>query len=437
MDKRKRHLTKRILNITLEIIYLLTGEDYVPVKKSGDHVTPNNHPFVSGRWSRSQSRNLEPPPFSMAPEKINDKKILQLTSKIIELLTGEDFDYLEEDTNFYKDVKVEKSQMLQLSDGSSNGNSPERCPRPLYSRDSTQEDQEILQEDHNIPEKSTLISRDVLVDQKDEDMQEVKTFIVTQIHTAGEPNVMGDDLCKEEEIPPEISTGAYGNFPDGEPVSPHGFETDEHFAEDTKGESDSFPVSGHTGYFTSPPDTMVPSIGRGGDQIYICTDCGESFLCKSHLVSHQKFHLGKKQYVCPECGKCFAYNSHLVRHRITHTGEKPYSCEDCGKCFTQKSYLTLHERCHTGEKPFSCSECGKCFARNASLCMHQRIHTGEKPFSCSDCGKSFSQRSYLLLHQTCHRGNKPYSCPQCGKCFTTNSYLAKHQRTHMGDQPCL
>ncbi|CAI9573557.1 unnamed protein product, partial [Staurois parvus] len=32
-------------------------------------------------------------------------------------------------------------------DGSSNGNPPERCPRPLYSRDSTQEHQEILQED--------------------------------------------------------------------------------------------------------------------------------------------------------------------------------------------------------------------------------------------------------------------------------------------------
>ncbi|CAI9577118.1 unnamed protein product, partial [Staurois parvus] len=139
MDKKRRHITKRILNLTLEIIYLLTGEDYVPLKKSGDHVTPNSQPLASGRWSRNQSLNLEPPPPSLTPEKKNDKKILQLTSKIIELLTGEDLDYLEEDTNFYRDIKVEKSQMLHLSGGSSNGNPPERCPHPFYSRDSTQE----------------------------------------------------------------------------------------------------------------------------------------------------------------------------------------------------------------------------------------------------------------------------------------------------------
>ncbi|PIO12985.1 hypothetical protein AB205_0111800 [Aquarana catesbeiana] len=32
---------------------------------------------------------------------------------------------------------------LTSPDGSSNGNPPERCPRPLYSRDSTQEDHTI------------------------------------------------------------------------------------------------------------------------------------------------------------------------------------------------------------------------------------------------------------------------------------------------------
>ncbi|KAM5140518.1 uncharacterized protein ACMZJ9_014387 [Mantella aurantiaca] len=556
MEKRRRHITKRILNLTLEIIYLLTGEDYVPLKKSDDHVTPSRHSFASGRWRRSQNLLMEPPPRSVTPEKIKDKKILQLTSKIIDLLTGEELDYLEEEANVYKDVKVEKSPMLQLRDGcnnwnppercprplyspdptqehqedqvegSSNRNPPERCPRPMYSRDSTQEHQKILQEDqvdgsnnrntperclhplysrdstqqhqedqvdgsnnrnppercprplysrdstqehlktlqedqadgssnrntsgrcpyplssqdstqehHRIPEKSILFPKDNLEDQKAEDLREVQAVIVTQIPPDQEMYVRGEEPYKEEEIP-EINTGPYGISPE-----PPGLETD---AQDIQGQpaagpicckSDLFPISGHGGYFPCPPGAAVPGIGRGGDPVYVCADCGESFLCKSHLTSHQKFHLGKRQYVCPECGKCFAYNSHLVRHRITHTGEKPYSCEDCGKGFTQKSYLALHERCHTGEKPFSCSECGKCFARNASLCMHQRIHTGEKPFSCSDCGKGFSQKSYLLLHQTCHYGSKPYSCHQCGKCFTTNAYLAKHQRTHMADNP--
>ncbi|XP_068112192.1 oocyte zinc finger protein XlCOF8.4-like [Hyperolius riggenbachi] len=424
MDKKRRHVNKRILNLTLEIIYLLTGEDYVPRRKSSDHVTAGSHPHEFG--VRSQSPTMESTPLSLTPER-NCKKILQLTSKIIELLTGEDIDYLEEDRNIYKDVKIEEHQAPKVCDGSSNRNPPERSTGPLYFQDSAQEHQSISKE-------CTQTLEDTSENDEAEDVQEVKAVIVTQMYDEDEP-------CKEEEILPETCTGVYRNSSEEPPTSPPSFEMDENVQEEhaTLGNnlhsSDFYSISRDSGCFPNVADAVTPTIGRGGDQVFICSDCGESFLCKSHLVSHQKFHLGKKQYVCSTCGKCFAYNSHLVRHQITHTGEKPYSCEDCGKCFTQKSYLTLHERCHTGEKPFSCSECGKCFARNASLCMHQRIHTGEKPFSCSDCGKTFSQKSYLMLHQTCHQGSKPYSCPQCGKCFTTNCYLVKHQRTHVGDKP--
>ncbi|CAI9576000.1 unnamed protein product, partial [Staurois parvus] len=66
------HMTEIILNLTLEIIYLLTGEDFTILKKSGERLTPNLHPHVSRRWSRN-----------------HDKKILEVTQQIIELLTGE------------------------------------------------------------------------------------------------------------------------------------------------------------------------------------------------------------------------------------------------------------------------------------------------------------------------------------------------------------
>ncbi|XP_075698153.1 uncharacterized protein LOC142663416 [Rhinoderma darwinii] len=67
----------RILNLTLEIIYLLTGEDYAPVKKTSDE---------SGR--RTPTPITEPPPHPLTHER-NNEKILDLTHKIIELLTGE------------------------------------------------------------------------------------------------------------------------------------------------------------------------------------------------------------------------------------------------------------------------------------------------------------------------------------------------------------
>ncbi|KAG9466710.1 hypothetical protein GDO78_016235 [Eleutherodactylus coqui] len=77
MEKDKNEKIKKILNLTLEIIYRLTGEDYTIVKKTSSRCgKPRSHPLLSGERRKVHKRNSE-------------QKILDLTSKIIELLTGE------------------------------------------------------------------------------------------------------------------------------------------------------------------------------------------------------------------------------------------------------------------------------------------------------------------------------------------------------------
>ncbi|CAI9564553.1 unnamed protein product, partial [Staurois parvus] len=71
MEEDRSHMTEKILNLTLEIIYLLTGERF-PLLKSGDHMTIT-----------------VPPCDSLNPERHNMQKILEVTKKMMELLTGE------------------------------------------------------------------------------------------------------------------------------------------------------------------------------------------------------------------------------------------------------------------------------------------------------------------------------------------------------------
>ncbi|XP_073450343.1 uncharacterized protein [Aquarana catesbeiana] len=125
MEEDQNHMTEKILNLTLEIIFLLTGESFPPVK-SGDHLSIT-----------------VPPPHCLTTEVTSVKKILEVTNKMIDLLKREEQKHLEEHKDLYKDVMMENQPSLTSPDGSSNGNPPERCPHPLYSRDSTQEDHTI------------------------------------------------------------------------------------------------------------------------------------------------------------------------------------------------------------------------------------------------------------------------------------------------------
>ncbi|PIO37612.1 Gastrula zinc finger protein XlCGF66.1 [Aquarana catesbeiana] len=458
MEKDWSHMTERIINFTLEIIYLLTGEDYGPMKNSGDHMTPSSHTSVSKEWYKSQSPIVKPPPPSLTPEK-NHKKILDVIQKMIELLTGEvpircqdvtvyfsmeEWEYLEGHKDLYKDVMLENQPPLTSPDGTSNGNPPERCPHSLYSLDSTQEDQNIS-----------------------EDHQEEELFII-KVEDEENPYLRGDEPWKEKEIPPEISTDGHNGRNN---IECHHISTDGEIEDndiEVSPEENSVTLYHHPG-FQRADLSLDPSTHRGcfsnhshpgahdetnregenspcpqcggcqrthvDESSYPCSTCGKSFTQKLHLIGHRKACTGKKCYSCSECGKRFAKKSTLLKHQVMHLEEKPHSCPECGKCFAKKSNLVRHQRMHTGEKPYSCLECGKSFTWKPSLEHHLRKHRGEVPFFCSDCGKCFAQKSYFLQHQRTHKGKEPYSCSECGERFAKRSTLVVHQRSHTNEKP--
>ncbi|XP_077112291.1 uncharacterized protein LOC143767692 isoform X1 [Ranitomeya variabilis] len=482
MDMDRDKMAERILHLTLEILFRLTGEDYTVVKKtSREHCQDP----VSEGWGRPLSPITGPPPHHLMHEDINDQKILELTYKMIELLTGEvhircqdvtvyfsmeEWKYLERHKDLYKDVMMEVPQPLTSPDLSSKRTTPERCPHPLLPQDCKQEGPNVPQ-DHQGEDLTHINTTETYVRGDERCKEEIPTYDypddctrrtegqMTSLIFKSDDFELSQDTIEVNTITPDMPSFLHSKDLSSDPLKqvlssdslPTTKENQSHKISIKKQiaptarkhkihrPENRFSCSKCLRCFNQKSHLLRHQRTHTGEKPFSCSECGKCFNEKSDLVSHQRTHTGEKPFSCSECGKCFSLKWNLVIHQRTHTGEKPFSCSECGKCFAYTSTLVTHQRTHTGEKPFSCLECGKCFTEKSALFTHQRSHTGEQPFSCSECGKCFVKKSSLFRHQSSHRGEKPFLCSECGKCFNQKAYLVKHQRIHTGEKPfsCL
>ncbi|XP_077321844.1 uncharacterized protein LOC143955620 isoform X3 [Lithobates pipiens] len=482
MEEDRCHMTEKILNLTLEIIYLLTGESLHPVR-FGDRVTIT----VS-------------PPHSLTSERHNIRKILEVTNKIVELLTEEvngagnsgtvstkeEWEYLEGHKDLYKDVMMDNQPPLTSPDGSSNGNPPERCPRPLYSRDSTQEGHTIPHHHQSGNLRDSKVDFKIEIKEEDDEDGVMKEFLKghkdlyqdTMEESSSyrnppercpRPLYSRDSTQEDHTIPHHHQSGNLGEYT---------FVLKEEYKEEDEEYGAMEKLSErHTDMMDPPKNRKPPE--RCPRPLYSRDSTQEGHTTPHHHQGEdlmnmkvegeveERYVRDDQQYM-EEAGmrRTFIEEDTPTEISTGHAMEKPSKdrltlspgcrMEDediTGDCGGEKTMIStmdggLHsvdrpwspsdsEQPRTvrdgagiqGEQIYSCPEYGKNFT------THQRSHTREELNSCSECGKSFLHKSVLYRHQRSHTGEKPFSCPECGKSFTQKSHLSRHERMHTGEKP--
>lgn len=482
-------MSENIISITLEVVHLLTGEDYMVIKNPGDNVQPGDTGEV-GRTPIMLSTTPTP-----IPEGSHDRKVLELTNRIIHLLTGEVWKYLghsavhsdnvsehpqqirplEPPEDFQanhvpSEIKTESEMCKEgvdvemndtnghVEEGSTSSNENafrdnDTCAptEPMYHQEAPYIKEELVSPIRRAQDLPSSIKEDSkLCPAADHTVQYSpapikEESVVFQDGSAADPEPCRVDPTPQypsAHIKQELVSCHEGNSADANAYTQIDYLVP--FTDECSGEdSDSPRVDGNSSAAAPNNDgrfsnESFPVSGRSintAEKSYKCSECPKCFTRNADLMKHQKAHKRSQAIICSDCGKSFTKNSMFIRHQRIHTGEKPYSCSDCGKCFSVSAHLITHQRIHTGEKPFTCSDCGKSFNQKASLIKHRRTHTGEKPFVCADCGKCFTSSTNLTLHQRVHTGEKPYSCSVCGKCFRSSPNLISHQRIHTGEKP--
>ncbi|XP_068112267.1 oocyte zinc finger protein XlCOF7.1-like [Hyperolius riggenbachi] len=481
MKQDKSRITK-IVDITLEIIYLLTGERYSLVKTAS--LENDIYPPLPRRW-RKDPNTESPPPFRI-PERNNNKMILKAINKMIELLTGEvpircqdvtvyfsmeEWEYIETHKDLYKDIMMENQLPLTSLDEARNKNPPVRRTGPLYSQDHAWEDHPIpqrFQRENVITSKVDVMDEDEMYVGDDESCKEVaipsqlslgdqETSMSSQRHLTMSPDYDIED--DDDIIVVSAGESSRKRLPRlhsrdrlQEPINIEDLSSDRLYTLSPNVHSGHRRTGGQT--HTSSYDLILANNvdsaadSHGVMEPFFCPGCAKWFLQKLPPEEHQTI-THKVQFSCPDCRSSLKHHEGLPQPNKADIVKLMHGCLECGKCFTVESDLFRHQRSHSGNQPRLYPE----FKKKAE---HQKMNADEGWLECAKCGERFSEKSSLLgLHsnEECLKcsGNKwllhghPKMEPEegtfseDGNCFTDNLAIYKHHERTFSDYkpfPC-
>ncbi|XP_075193718.1 uncharacterized protein LOC142292317 isoform X1 [Anomaloglossus baeobatrachus] len=471
-------MTRRILDVTLEIIYLLTGQDYGPVNKSTQY----------GGRRRSPSPTAAAPP---GPEARHRKQILHLTHKIIQLLSGEvraepncqdvavylsmeESEYLHGHKNLYKEVVMKPPLPSKCLDDSSKKIPTEQRPNPAD------------------PQESIGKSEGAPKDHQEEGVKDIKVEIEEQ-------KTSRDDPCEEEKPkcvypdksrrknPSELcprpderqkSTGKSDGVPQ---------DHQEEGVKDIKVETEETAMTVDDPCEEEKPTCVYPDESSEKNPSETCPRADETHESieesQSALRDHQDEDIkifkvevedleewGDDPYDEETTTCVYPDESSKINVAENRPGpdpqqeeslSAPHDLQEDGGDGPGHGTLRIikveaeeveiwgdqqHKRKNSANinagsassrysNIYTCSDCGKGFPFQSKLIRHRRTHTGEAPYTCKDCGKCFKHKTSLADHKRIHTGEKPFACSYCGQRFAHRSTVLDHERTHTGTKP--
>ncbi|XP_051812848.1 zinc finger protein 574 isoform X2 [Acanthochromis polyacanthus] len=215
-------------------------------------------------------------------------------------------------------------------------------------------------------------------------------------------------------------------------------------------------------------------------ELFMCTQCGQSFSDEEGLVIHrkQKHDLKEPLHTCSHCGVSFMnttlYMYHWQQHRYTSQMNVPDGTETGVETATTNPQDSPQSTKRLLSPPDPASESGSPLPKRSrpsfrilsSNALKGNKSVGAKdevegstaadsdntnhpppakllhdwartplPHVCPYCGKTFTRRVFLRTHVYSHTGEKLFTCKVCTKSFTNSQSLLRHSMSHTGSKP--